>query len=124
MIYSGLKEIKLRQFKAFNDMPETIKLSPITILVGENSSGKTSVIQSLLLLKQTLQSVPRTPALKIDAPYVEFSHLCEATYGWPGWNEEKMPEQIDRGSQFKNSRQIYESGPNRRLFVSRSIRIS
>ncbi len=100
MIYKGLKQIKLKRFKAFDDMSEAIELSPITVLVGENSSGKTSIIQSLLLLKQTLQSMPKTLALKIDSPYVDFSHLCEATYGWPGWRKENMPEKIEKGPRF------------------------
>src|SRR5581483_2845462 len=32
------------------------KLKPITLIYGQNSSGKSSIIQSLLLLKQTIES--------------------------------------------------------------------
>ena len=36
-----------------------IELSPITVFFGTNSSGKTSLLQSLLLLKQTAESNDR-----------------------------------------------------------------
>lgn len=48
-----LESLTLENFKAFGRRT-TIPLAPITILVGENSAGKSSVIQSLLFLKQTL----------------------------------------------------------------------
>lgn len=97
MNYYGLTNIRLERFKAFNKMPKPIRLAPITILMGTNSSGKSSVLQSLLLLKQTLNFSPRTEVLKIDDPLVSFTHLVEATYGWPGWETEKLPETIENG---------------------------
>lgn len=48
-----IASLTLENFKAFGRRT-TIPFAPITILVGENSAGKSSVIQSLLLLKQTL----------------------------------------------------------------------
>jgi predicted ATPase len=49
-----LHQYQISNFKAFSNA-ETILLRPITLLYGPNSAGKSSVIQSLLLLKQTLQ---------------------------------------------------------------------
>ncbi len=49
-----LKELQLTNFKAFST-PDPIPIRPITLIFGPNSSGKSSIIQSLLLLKQTLQ---------------------------------------------------------------------
>ncbi len=49
------KELKLTNFKAFAS-PQTAKIKPITLIYGPNSSGKSSLIQSMLLLKQTLDS--------------------------------------------------------------------
>jgi AAA15 family ATPase/GTPase len=49
-----LREYQLTNFKAFAG-PETIPIRPITLIYGQNSSGKSSLLQSLLLLKQTLQ---------------------------------------------------------------------
>ncbi len=50
-----LKRIRLNRFKAFKDTGH-VELKPITVLAGPNSSGKSSILQSLLLLKQTLES--------------------------------------------------------------------
>jgi AAA15 family ATPase/GTPase len=48
-----IQEIQLSNFKAFADTV-TIPIKPITLIFGPNSSGKSSIIQSLLLLKQTI----------------------------------------------------------------------
>ena len=75
-----LREYQLTNFKAFGG-PETIPIRPITLIYGPNSSGKSSVLQSLLLLKQTLQEAesPETLLLPkgklIDlGSYREFIH--------------------------------------------------
>jgi len=47
-------EIGIENFKAFSKM-QRMPLKPITLLYGPNSSGKSSLIQSLLLFKQTLE---------------------------------------------------------------------
>lgn len=47
-----LKSIDLENFKAFGERT-MIPLAPITLIYGENSSGKSSILQSLNLLKQT-----------------------------------------------------------------------
>lgn len=48
-----LKEIQVSNFKAFAG-PETVPIKPITLIFGPNSSGKSSLLQCLLMLKQTL----------------------------------------------------------------------
>lgn len=50
--------VRLKNFKTWEDTGE-IKLSPVTLLLGTNSSGKSSILQSLLLLKQTVRSTDR-----------------------------------------------------------------
>lgn len=47
-------EIGIENFKAYGKM-QRIPLKPITLLYGPNSSGKSSLMQSLLLLKQTME---------------------------------------------------------------------
>ncbi len=49
-----LKEYRLQNFKAFAG-PEILPIRPITLIYGPNSAGKSSIIQSLMLLKQTLE---------------------------------------------------------------------
>ena len=48
-----LTSLQLKNFKPF-ESSGPIRLAPITLVYGPNSGGKSSLIQSLLLLKQTL----------------------------------------------------------------------
>ncbi|MBI4084242.1 MAG: DUF3696 domain-containing protein [Candidatus Lambdaproteobacteria bacterium] len=57
-----LTRLKLQNFKSWADTG-SIRLKPITGLFGANSSGKTSLLQALLLLKQTADSSDRGLAL-------------------------------------------------------------
>lgn len=56
--------LRLHRFKSWKDTGE-IRLAPITVFFGTNSSGKTSLLQSLLLLKQTAESTDRTRVLHL-----------------------------------------------------------
>jgi len=47
-----LKRLKLCNFKCFGNT--SIRLSPLTLLTGVNGSGKSAIIQSLLLVHQSL----------------------------------------------------------------------
>ncbi len=53
-----LTRLHLENFKPWKDA-QSIALRPITGLFGANSSGKSSLIQALLLLKQTAESADR-----------------------------------------------------------------
>lgn len=48
-----LKRIQLSNFKSWRNLD--LELAPITVLFGTNSSGKSSVLQSLLLIKQSIE---------------------------------------------------------------------
>ncbi len=47
--------LRIKNFKSLRN-ETSIELKPITILIGSNSSGKSSIIQFLLLIKQTLEN--------------------------------------------------------------------
>lgn len=51
-----LLSVKLRNFKAFRD-EQLIPLAPLTLIFGKNSSGKSSILQSLLFLRQSMGSL-------------------------------------------------------------------
>ena len=57
-----LTHLRLQGFKSWKDTGD-IALRPITGIFGANSSGKTSLIQALLLLKQTAESSDRNLTL-------------------------------------------------------------
>ena len=49
-----LHALELENFKAFGERAR-IPFAPITLIFGENSAGKSSILQALYLLKQTLE---------------------------------------------------------------------
>ena len=53
-----LTHLRLKNFKSWKDTGD-IALRPITAIFGANSSGKSALIQSLLLLKQTAEASDR-----------------------------------------------------------------
>jgi hypothetical protein len=53
-----LKTLRIQNFKGWKDTGE-IKLAPITLFFGANSSGKSSIGQFLMMLKQTAESTDR-----------------------------------------------------------------
>ena len=64
-------ELRLAGFKPFGDL-QTLRLAPLTLVYGPNSSGKSSIIQSLLLTKQSLEGSPRLAEL---VPRGDFTDL-------------------------------------------------
>jgi hypothetical protein len=48
-------QIKIENFKVFKN-ENAIRVAPITLIYGQNSSGKSSIIQTLLLLNQTIKN--------------------------------------------------------------------
>ncbi len=68
----GIRRIAVTGFKSILKRQE-IEVRPLTILAGANSSGKSSIMQPLLLLKQTLEAPYDPGALKLDGPNVRFT---------------------------------------------------
>jgi predicted ATPase len=64
--------ITVRGFKSICT-EQNLVIRPLTILAGANSSGKSSFMQPLLLLKQTLESSGDPGALLLDGPNVRFT---------------------------------------------------
>lgn len=62
-----LTHLKLENFKIWRSTGP-IQLAPITLLLGTNSSGKSSLIQSLLLIRQTVKGVDPNLDLNLGNP--------------------------------------------------------
>lgn len=60
-----LKHLRIQNFKGWKDTG-TIDLTPITVLFGSNSSGKSSIGQFLVMLKQTVQQADRKAVLMLS----------------------------------------------------------
>lgn len=69
---SGIATIGVEGFKSIR-APTEIAIRPLTILAGANSSGKSSIMQPLLLMKQTLEAPYDPGSLLLDGPHVRFT---------------------------------------------------
>lgn len=69
---AGISRIVVAGFKSLVD-ETAIEVRPLTVLSGANSSGKSSLMQPLLLLKQTLESGHDPGALLLHGPNVKFT---------------------------------------------------
>ena len=49
-----LKSIGLENFRAFKKL-DNLEINPLTVLCGTNSSGKSTIIKSILLWKQSIE---------------------------------------------------------------------
>ena len=61
-----LESVRIKNFKSVRD--QEINLAPLTVLVGKNSSGKSTVLQSILFLGQMLPT-----------------HCAETSLKWGAW---------------------------------------
>ena len=68
---------ELRNFQSIQEF-ETLDLKPLTIFSGPNSSGKSAIIRSLLMVAQSLGSVAREVPLVLNGKYTklgDFDHI-------------------------------------------------
>lgn len=61
-----LTSLRMKNFKSWADTGK-LSLAPLTVFFGANSSGKSSLLQMLLLLKQTAESRDRNLVLRTNA---------------------------------------------------------
>ena len=67
-----LSAIEVGGFKSAIE-PVTVRLRDLTVLAGQNSAGKSTVVQPLLLIKQTMEKPFDVGGLAIDGPLVQFT---------------------------------------------------
>ena len=68
----GITKIAVKGFKSIAEEC-AIDIRPLTVLAGANSSGKSSIMQPLLMLKQTLEAPYDPGPLLLDGPNVQFT---------------------------------------------------
>ena len=101
-----ITSLSLENFKGWRQAK--LPLGQITVLFGTNNSGKTSILQSLLLLKQTVERYDRSRPLHFgeqEKDLIELGSFGEAVYGHNLKNEigielewiPKKPEKIGPG---------------------------
>jgi hypothetical protein len=68
----AITEITVGGFKSISEA-QSIEIRPLTVLAGVNSSGKSSMMQPLLLLKQTLEAAYDPGPLLLNGPNTKFT---------------------------------------------------
>ena len=72
----GISKLAAAGFKSIV-RAQAIEIRPLTILAGANSSGKSSIIQPILLLKQTLDATYDPGPLLLEGPNVTFTSASQ-----------------------------------------------
>jgi hypothetical protein len=62
-----ITHLRLKNFKCFADSGP-IPLAPLTVIFGRNNAGKSSILQSMLLMRQTLDAPDFGPRLNLRGP--------------------------------------------------------
>ncbi len=77
-----ITHIRMKNFKSWKDSGE-VKLAPLTGFFGTNSSGKSSLLQMLLLLKQTAErkDVEEVIFFGDESSYVNLGEFREVVHG-------------------------------------------
>src|SRR5579872_2124172 len=73
---SYLSGMSVSGFKSINKQ-QTIKICPLTINAGPNSAGKSSMLQTLLLIKQTLNFRSDPGPLLLSGPNLQFDSISD-----------------------------------------------
>ena len=69
---TGIRCLTVEGFKSIGDRQQ-LMIAPLTVLAGANSAGKSSFLQPLLLLKQTLEATYDPGPLMLDGPCVRLT---------------------------------------------------
>lgn len=74
-----IRGLRLENFKCFED--QSLELRPLTLLSGLNGTGKSSVLQSLLLLRQSYeQDLLQRMSLALNGDWVNIGTATDALY--------------------------------------------
>jgi predicted ATPase len=71
---------RLRNFKSFKDSGE-FEVKPITILIGKNSSGKSSLLKFFLMLKQSVENRDPGTTLILNGRYATLGSFIDLVFG-------------------------------------------
>lgn len=116
-----INRIQVQGFKSWKDTGE-LRIAPITGLFGTNSSGKTAILQMLLMLKQTIESTDRSRVLYLgdERTYVDLGTFYDIVHA------HSLPGAITLDIQWTLPKELKvvdpESRQGRALFTTSEIR--
>ena len=116
-----ITELSLKNFKSWEQI-DKMKLAPITGLFGTNSSGKTSILQLLLMLKQTVESTDRLQVLDFgsDKSPANLGSFRDVVFGHvnPGKLECSLRWELDKSLEIKG---VEEESRDKVLFSGKEM---
>jgi AAA15 family ATPase/GTPase len=75
------KSIRLRNFKSYRDSGH-IPLAPLTIIIGKNNVGKSTILHALFALAQTSDiTLTNTKALVTRGPMADLNGFFDVLHG-------------------------------------------
>ncbi len=71
--------LRIQNLRCIPDTPR-IPIRPITVLIGRNSSGKSTFLRAFPLLRQSVETATESPILWYHPRYVDFGTIKDAIY--------------------------------------------
>jgi predicted ATPase len=116
----GITRIHVAGFKSISQ-ERNIEIRPLTILAGANSSGKSSIMQPLLLLKQTLEASYDPGALLLNGPNLRFTSVSQLLSRMGrGKDSKKFYVGVELGPELMFTT-YFKQNKNKRLEVEQTI---
>lgn len=119
-----LTEITLKNFKCFKEKT-VFPLGKFNLLTGINGRGKSSLLQSLLLFKQTVEHNPNTNALLLNGSCVELGTFEEVKNSD---NPNEMPIEIgfsaEKEGYLSIHLEMYNNDTNSRIIIPRTLKVT
>lgn len=98
-----ITQISLENFKVFKQL-KGMEIKPVTILCGTNSCGKSSILQSILLIRQTLESQISKQALLLNGGLVHLGIFENIIF------EKKLDREVSFEFSFKTTKNDLSQG--------------
>ncbi|MEY2976907.1 MAG: hypothetical protein RLZZ435_1046 [Cyanobacteriota bacterium] len=115
-----VKTISISGYKSlFKD--KEISLCPLTILAGSNSGGKSSFMQPLLLIKQTLEASFDPGALLINGEHVKFDKLSQIFSDFPHGKKSNSFSICITGDKNDKVEIVYTKGKNDSIEIDKVV---
>lgn len=109
------------QFTNFKSWPQAnLECGKITGVFGTNSSGKTSLLQFLLLLKQTKDATDRAIALELNGDLVELGTIRDAIHK----HDEERSIQFELSFRLQGPRALIDASEKRTSSITQGDKLS
>lgn len=109
-----LKSLHFQNFKSWRDA--RVQCAPITGFFGTNSSGKTSIIQFLLMLKQTKDGTDRAISLDLNGDLVSLGTISDVIHA----HDESLPLKWDVEFSLDSDLSIFDASKDTPTIIAQS----